>query len=91
MGTAGYPERNISCYGYVLIDKFNKLYLSLNSLSYYEGAVNPESDGTDVEVTVNENSTWKLNADSYTYVFVSGNGKIIYGNYHIYLPNRKRH
>lgn len=72
--------------GKIIVDEISSLTLSLSEESTFEGSINEEQEGGNVTVTLEDNSTWKLTADSYITSFdgsldnVDTNGYTLYVN-----------
>lgn len=70
--------------GKIIVDEISSLQLDLSDESSFEGSINEEQESGHVSVTLDENSTWKLTADSYISSFegslenVDANGYTLY-------------
>lgn len=71
--------------GNILVDEISSLKLTMKNATTYKGAVNPDGEAGTVNVTLDENSTWTLTADSYVTSFDGDTDNIVANGYHLYV------
>lgn len=75
--------------GNILVDKISSLKFSLSNGSNYQGSVNPDGTAGNVEVTLDQNSTWTLTGDSYITEFQGEVSQITANGYHLYVNDKE--
>lgn len=71
--------------GNILVDEISSLKLTMKNATTYKGAINPDGEAGTVNVTLDEDSTWTLTADSYVTSFDGDTDNIVANGYHLYV------
>ena len=75
--------------GNILVDSISSLALTLADGSSWTGAVNPDGDGGEVSLILDESSTWTLTGDSYLTSFEGDLDNIIANGFHLYVAGEQ--
>jgi hypothetical protein len=59
--------------------------MTLSNGSEFNGAINPDGQAGDVEVTLSDDSTWTLTGDSYVTSFDGDTSNVTANGYHLYV------
>jgi hypothetical protein len=71
--------------GNILVDEISSLGMTLSNGSEFNGAINPDGQTGDVEVTLSDDSTWTLTGDSYVTSFDGDTANVTANGYHLYV------
>ena len=71
--------------GDMIVDEISSLNLYLKDSSSFSGAVNPDGEGGDVYVEIEDGSTWTLTGDSYITSLTCSPGSINLNGYKLYV------
>lgn len=71
--------------GNILVDEISTLTLTMKNGTDYRGAINPEGEGGNVDVTLDADSTWTLTGDSYITSFDGDISCVDANGYHLYV------
>lgn len=71
--------------GNILVDEISSLKLTMKNGTDFTGAINPDGEGGNVEVTMDKDSVWTLTADSYITGFDGDTANINTNGYHLYV------
>lgn len=71
--------------GNILVDEISSLDLNMADSSELSGAINPDNNGGEVNVTLDDASTWTLTADSYITSFDGDLSNIVSNGCHLYV------
>ena len=75
--------------GNILVDSISTLKLTMQNGSSFSGAVNPDGEGGQVDVTLSADSTWTLTGDSYISCFDGDYANVDAGSYHLYVAGEQ--
>lgn len=71
--------------GNILVDEISSLNLTMKNGTNFKGAINPDGEAGTVNVTLEDDSTWTLTADSYVTSFDGDTDNIVANGYHLYV------
>ncbi|MCM1157805.1 MAG: hypothetical protein NC300_03855 [Bacteroidales bacterium] len=71
--------------GKIIVDEISSLSLTLSEESSFEGSINEEQEGGEVNVVLEGGSTWKLTGDSYITSFEGSLEQIDSNGYTLYI------
>lgn len=71
--------------GNILVDDISSLSLTMSDNTAFEGAINPEGEGGEVNVILSSDSSWTLTGDTYITKFDGDTGNINTNGHHIYV------
>ncbi len=71
--------------GNILVDEISSLALTMQNGTNFSGAINPDGEGGDVAVVMDDSSTWTLTADTYITSFDGDTSNIDSNGYHLYV------
>lgn len=69
--------------GNILVDAISSLKLTMKNGTTFNGAINPDGEAGTVNVTLEDDSTWTLTADSYVTSFDGDTDNIVANGYHL--------
>ena len=75
--------------GNILVDNISSLKFSMSNGTNYKGSINPNGTGGEVEVTLDNDSTWTLTGDSYITGFHGDTSNIDTNGYHLYVKDEQ--
>lgn len=75
--------------GNILVDDISSLKLSMSNGTNYKGSINPDGTSGEVEVTLDNGSTWTLTGDSYITGFHGDTSNIDTNGYHLYVKDEQ--
>jgi hypothetical protein len=71
--------------GIISVDKISTLTMTMQNGTSFTGAINPDGAAGEVNVTMDDSSTWTLTADSYITSFNGDVSKIVSNGYKVYV------
>lgn len=71
--------------GKIIVDEISSLSITMSEESSFEGSINEEQEGGTVSVSLDDDSTWKLTADSYITSFEGSLDNIDTNGYTLYI------
>jgi hypothetical protein len=71
--------------GNIYVDEISSLEISITDGTLFEGTINPDGEGGEVNVTLDESSTWTLTGDSYVRSFDGDVSNIVSNGYTLYV------